>query len=310
MHSIRLIPAEKIDPFLWDRRVASSEDGLIYSCMDYLNAVCENWMGLVLNNYEVVMALPFKSKPGFRYWYTPPFVQQLGFVGLYNLPAPEQAQLMQEMISLIVQQFTYGSLLLNHCNTAAALFNGVVAKPNYTLDLHRPYQQIYNGYSADLKQNIRKAKRAAPLYCNAIPIETAIELFMQHHAHQSGHIRKKQYRAFTALCIHVLAERKQCFTRSVLNSRQEIESVALLLKDGRRIYNLMNTTTAAGRQNEANHFLLDQLIQEFAEDALLLDFEGSAIPGVQSFYRKFGAAAETYYLYHYNRLPFPLSLLK
>lgn len=310
MHAIRLIPAEKIDPVLWDRRVALSEDGLIYSCTDYLHAVCENWMGLVLNDYEVVMALPFKSKLGCRYWYTPPFVQQLGLIGLPNLPEQEQQQLIQQIARQVMQQYAYGTLLFNHSNTAATYLKDIVQKPNYTLNLNRPYPEISSHYSPDLKQNIKKAERTAPVYSNDVPIQTAIDVFIEHHAHQSKHIHPDNYRAFSQLCNNVLAGRGQCFTRAVLNSNREMESVVLLLKDGRRIYNLMNTTTAAGRQNKANHFLLDQLIREFAEEALLLDFEGSAIPGVQSFYRKFGAAEEPYYLYHYNRLPFPFSLLK
>ncbi|MFZ2785040.1 MAG: hypothetical protein WAZ36_11620 [Sediminibacterium sp.] len=310
MYAIRLIPAQQIDATQWDRRVAMAENGLIYSCTDYLHAVCKNWMGLVLNDYEAMMALPCKSKLGYTYLYTPPFVQQLGLIGLPGLPKQEQQQMVQQIARQVMQQYAYGTLLFNHSNTAAAYLKGIVQKPNYTLNLNRPYPEISSHYSPDLKQNIKKAERAATVYSNEVPIQTAIDVFIEHHAHQSKHIHPDNYLAFSQLCNNVLAGRGQCFTRAVLNSNREMESVVLLLKDGRRIYNLMNTTTAAGRQNEANHFLLDQLIREFAEEALLLDFEGSAIPGVQSFYRKFGATEETYYLYHYNKLPFPLSLLK
>lgn len=308
MHTIRLIPAKEIDAAQWNGLVASAENGLIYSCTDYLNAVCANWTGLVVNDYEAIMPLPFKSKLGFTYWYTPPFVQQLGLTGPGGLC--REPELWQLIIERIRQERLYGSVLLNHSNTAAARFTGINRKPNYVLNLNRPYPEISGQYAQDLKQNIKKAERSGVEYSNQVSIQTAIDLFVQYHAHQSKHIHASDYEAFSRLCKQILAAREQCFTRSALHSNGEIAAVALLLKDEKRIYNLMNTTTAAGRQQEANHYLLDQLIQEFSEEALLLDFEGSSIPGVQRFYQHFGAAEETYYLYQYNRLPFPLSLLK
>jgi hypothetical protein len=308
MFTIRLIPATEIDAAQWDRLVASAENGLIYSCKDYLHAVCTDWTGLVVNEYEAVMPLPFKSKLGFTYWYTPPFVQQLGLTGHPNLC--RQPELLQQIMERIRQERFYGSVLLNHSNTAAAALKDVVQKPNYILNLNRPYPEISGQYAQDLKQNIKKAARSGVEYSNQVSIQTAIDFFVQHHAHQSKHIHSTDYSAFSRLCNQVLAGRGQCFTRAVLNSNGQIAAVALLLKDEHRIYNLMNTTTTAGRQQEANHYLFDELIREFSEEALLLDFEGSSLPGVQSFYQKFGAAEETYYLYKYNRLPFPFSFLK
>lgn len=300
MHTIRLIPATEIDATRWDLLVATAENGLIYSSTDYLNAVCVNWTGLVVNDYEAVMPLPFKSKLGFTYWYTPPFVQQLGLAGPAELC--RQAELIQEIIERIRQKRFYGSVLLNHSNTVATSLNGITPKPNYVLNLNHPYPEISRTYAQDLKQNIKKAGRSSMEYSNQVSIQTAIDLFVQYHAHQSKHIHANAYEAFARLCNQVLAVRKQCFTRAALQSNGEIASVALLLKDGKRIYNLMNTTTAAGRQQEANHYLFDQLIREFSEEKLLLDFEGSSLPGVQRFYQGFGAAEETYYLYRYNRL--------
>ncbi len=73
---------------------------------------------------------------------------------------------------------------------------------------------------------------------------------------------------------------------------------------------MMNTTTQKGRDEEANHFLLDKVIKEFAGQPLLFDFEGSDLPGVREFYEKFGAINQPYFHYHYNGLSWPLRLLK
>jgi hypothetical protein len=69
------------------------------------------------------------------------------------------------------------------------------------------------------------------------------------------------------------------------------------------LYNLMNSTTNAGRKTGANHFLFDEIFKEFAASNLVFDFEGSDIPGVKIFYEKFGAANQPYYRLHFNKLP-------
>jgi hypothetical protein len=100
------------------------------------------------------------------------------------------------------------------------------------------------------------------------------------------------------------------FVRKVINADGVMLSIAIFLKDEKRIYNIMNTTTDAGRDAAANHFLLDNVIREFADQNLLLDFEGSDLPGVKSFYENFGARNQPFNHYHFNRLPFPLKLFR
>lgn len=85
---------------------------------------------------------------------------------------------------------------------------------------------------------------------------------------------------------------------------------ALLLKDSKRIYLLINNVTQTGRNTEANYFMLDQIIREFADSTLMLDFEGSDLPGITEFYEKFGATDQPYYVIKNNRLPFYLRFFK
>jgi hypothetical protein len=72
----------------------------------------------------------------------------------------------------------------------------------------------------------------------------------------------------------------------------------------------MNTTTSEGRKVEANHYLVDSVIKEFAGTSLTFDFEGSDLPGVKSFYENFGAVNEPYFIVKYNNLPWPFYLFK
>ncbi len=43
---------------------------------------------------------------------------------------------------------------------------------------------------------------------------------------------------------------------------------------------------------------------------LILDFEGSSIPGLARFYKGFGANPSNFFLLKYNNLPFPFKYFK
>ena len=301
---IELIAGNKIDQTKWDQCIQLSSNGLIYNTFNYLNAICPIWAGYVVNDYEAVIALPYKRKLNIPYWYTPPFIQQLGFIGEIN----EQTQ--QNILIQLIKKHPYGSLLFNHQNVEITRFINAEPKPNFLLNLNQPYPEIYKGYSTELQQHIRKAARTNLAYYKDTPIKKTINLYKQYHEHQLKNVTELDFGNFYNYCEHAASFSQQCFTRTILNEEKEIMSTALLLRDNKRIYNIMNTTTQAGRATAANHYLFDQIIQEFSEEPIWLDFEGSSIPGVQYFYQQFGPIKETYFVYHYNHLPFPLNLLK
>lgn len=299
---IRLIPAAQIDADKWDCCVQQHSNGLLYSTTTYLHAICPNWEGLVVNDYEAILALPTRKKWGIRYVYTPPFIQQLGIIG------PTDPGTTADLLKTIPQWVSYADMHLNFSNGSLPLHIPVTPRTNLVIPLHRPLAQIRANYSNDLKENIRKAAGLSLSYAPA-RLEDAIDLFQNQYAARIKHIHPTDFTAFYGLCRQLQAN-GQCLVRAVTDAGGELLAIALFLRDERRIYNLMNTTLPAGRKKEANHFLLDHLISEFAEHPLLLDLEGSELPGVKRFYASFGAENQPYYHYQYNGLPWPFRLLK
>jgi hypothetical protein len=100
------------------------------------------------------------------------------------------------------------------------------------------------------------------------------------------------------------------FVRQVKDLSGSLLNTSIFFRDERRIYNIMSVSLPAGREKRAHFFLLDQLIMEFAGQDLMLDLEGSELPGVAEFYRKFGTLNQPYSFLKYNHLPFPFRLFK
>jgi hypothetical protein len=263
--------------------------------------MCDNWDAFVINDYEAVMPLPWRRKAAIKYLYIPPFIQQLGVTG--NHETISFAVVIQE----IRKRFIYGDISFSYSH----FFSGIpiTKKINYVLDLNKSYKDLFSGFSNDLKKNLKAINYGELFFTNDYSYKMAIALFKEHYQNRMLHVSEKAYKKFSQLC-DIFYNQGMLLTRTVKNKNADILAASLLLKDQKRIYNLMNTTTAAGRKSKANHALLNKTLEEFSGKNIVFDFEGSDLPGVKEFYKNFGPINQPYFHYHFNYLPFPLNLIK
>jgi len=295
-----IIPSHNIDKQKWDACIHNSSNPLIYAYSFYLDQMADNWHGIIINDYKAVMPVCWRKKWGIRYAYDVPFIQQCGW--FQSVPGNYAEILIKALFSFC----RYGNYSFNYnCHTGMDKINPCT---NYILDLSATYNSLKEHYSNDLANNLKKATREAFIYTME-DHHVAIDIYRQIYHSRMPHVSDKDFDRFIGLCNFLYAT-NEVVVRKVCNSNNELLATALLLKDKNRLYNLMNSTTAAGRKTEANHFLFDNIFKEFAGSQLIFDFEGSDIPGVKSFYEKFGAVNQPYYKLHFNHLPFPLNKLK
>ena len=308
MHSthIRFLKNNQVNKQRWDDCIDHCPNGLIYAKSIYLDCVCPGWNALVHEDYDWVMPLTSRSKFGISYLYQPPFTQQLGVFAKnesVNIP-------WREILTITEKKFKYWQYNFN-CGTPAIFDQSFTVKPatNFVLLLQQGYNSIKLSYANDLLRNLDKSSRQ-PLYysSNADPV-LAIDMYCKLYGDRMPHVTQADYDRFKMLISHLQNQHK-IVCRQVVNDQQEMLAIALLLKDKNRLYNLMNSTTEAGKKIAANHFLMDSIIREFAGQNLILDFEGSDLAGVKSFYQNFGATNQPFYMVTYNHLPWPINLLK
>ncbi len=302
---MHLLINNQIDKFRWDDAIRKSANGLIYAWSIYLDYVCPGWSALVNDDYTVLLPLTHKNKYGFRYLYQPPFCQQLG---VFSTKAITEI-IVIEWIAECRKHFSFGEVFLNSNNT----FNippGHLLHNNYIIQLDKPYQQIRNNYTNDLlKKNLLRTEKFNLQYLADSDVEMAVTTFKELYAKRTPHVTETDYKAFLALAKNLYST-GNAFVRQVKLPNGELLACGLFFTDVKRIYNIASSTLPNGRTFEANHFLFDQLIQEFAQSGLVLDFEGSDIPGIERFYKKFGAVNEPYPFLKWNALPWPINLFK
>lgn len=294
---IALIPSQKINRLKWDACISSASNSLIYATSYWLDHLADNWSGIVLNDYEAVMPVAWRKKYGVRYCYHVPFVQQLG---IYSLGANADGVRFTEALLSFCK---YGTYPFNYANNG----QGSIQRTNFVLPLDVGYEEISGRFSGDVLQNIRRAESRGLRYEKAGAGE-GIDAY-RHLYKDRIQVSDDTFSSMGKLC-EFLSEGSNLIGRKVISANGETLAIAVLPTYRGRLYNIMNSTFPEGKNVEANYFLLSQLWKEHQSSGMVFDFEGSDIPGVKAFYRKFGATDQPYFHWRFNHLPWPLKMFK
>lgn len=295
---MQLIYKEDIDINKWNDCVKRNANGLIYAYTFYLDAVCESYAGIVFGDYEAIFPLPFKKKLVFKYLYHPPFVQQLGLIGNTHVSG---AAILQK----IQQYFKYGDILLNFDNQY--LLGKQPAFTNFIIDLSNTYNITAESFKDAINKNLKVAVKHNLNY-EKTTLQNAIDNYKKNDTGRFD--LSKYWLAKLDQLTNTLVKNNSIEIRCSKNETGETLAAIILFKDNKRIYNVINTINAEGRKACANYFLFNEVLKEFSGTEFLFDFEGSDIPGVKTFCQKFGAEDQPYFIYHFNKLPWPLKLLR
>ncbi len=287
---------KQIDEASWNDLIKRSSNGLIYARTGFLDQLSPGWNALILGNYEAVMPLTSRKKFGIEYLYQPPFLQQLGVFG----QADEQT--VSQFILAAKNKYRFAEIHLNYSNQGQA----VQARQNFILPLHTTYEALASGFSTVHAKNLKRAFNAGLRYVQGNSLTENINLNIDLYGDRIPSVKKSDYQALSQMAS---LEPAHVILREVWKE-DELQASAVCFYDGRRIYFIMSSVTEPGRKNQANHFLIDGLIRENAGKDIILDFEGSDMPGVAAFYQGFGALNQPYFFLKWNRLPWPYRLFK
>ena len=245
---IQFLPSTRIDKQKWDDCIKNSSNNLIYATSVYLDYMTDNWDGFIADDYSIVMPVPWRKKYGIKYCYNVPFIQQLGVFG---------KNLKQEDVDVFIKQFQktykYGDYAFNYLNNVS----NAKQHNNYILLLSSKYDVLKQFYLSHLEKNLHRAKNFLLKYEHG-EIDESIEMFRKLYADRFKHVTQVDYKNFTALC--KLKEKENNIIVRKVCSGNEVLAVVLILKDERRLYNLMVSVTQTGRQQSAGPFLYNELI--------------------------------------------------
>lgn len=290
MDDIRFLKHAEINKEMWDACVINSTNGLIYARSWYLDAMSPNWEALVYKDYVAVMPLTMFRKMGISYLAQPAFSQQTGIIG----PIDFDKEVTETFVGIATKLFALVEINLNFKNEYA----GGSKKCNLILDLGQSFEMIQSTFRKDMITNAIIANLRTE---SSEDFEEVINLFRKLYSEKIPHIKEKQFSNFKKVCNH-LSKTSNLFVRKVLNTNGDLLACALFFKDEKRIYFMMSATLSGGRKLDANAFLLHEVIKEFSGSKYIFDFEGSSIPSIRFFFKKFKPVEENYPIVRINNL--------
>ena len=301
-NQITYIKHQDINAEKWGRCIESAGNSRVYANIWHLDRTAVVWEALVWGDYEFVMPLPVRNKWGISYVYQPLFCQQLG---IFPKPTKIIAELFYQKL---LEKFRYCDVHINSQNTSIETEKGIEFLPrqNFLLDLKYNYKSLTRSFSENTKRNIVKSGANNLHYISGIPLE---EYLTFKEANLMVSVSKKEIKKLKSIV--AFGQHKGIGEiHGVYSAGNELCAAVYFCKWKNRVIYMNAASNEEGKKLGAMFFLVDNFIQTNAEKEIILDFEGSMIPGVARFYSGFGATPETYFQLKFNRLPLPFRWFK
>lgn len=294
---VRAVKNQDIDRKKWDACVNNAQQNLPYAYSWYLDAVAENWDGLIYGNYDAIMPMVWLRKYGVPCMYQPYYCQQLGVFSNSTLGA----DVVVAFHNMAASTFPYIDTNLHAAHSIVAKSYLLGEKKNLLLQLNQPYAVLSKSFSANHKRNMAKAAKAGLVFSTEVHMRELKGFYL-------SSINRKKEKWFTskaellfdklmdALVLHGKA--KIC----VAKCEGRILAAMVIVPQGKRMISIINASNEEGKAKGASHFVHANVIEHLAEKDYVLDFEGSSIPSIARFYEGFGAIPEIFYRWQTNLL--------
>jgi len=296
---IKYYTHKEINKRKWDECISSSVNGRIYAYSWYLDIVADHWDALILDNYQAVFPLPFRSKFKVDYVYQPVFTQQLGLFSKAAL----SPRLLEEFMAEIPRRFKFVNLNLNQHNRLNSLKIKAKSQRNIEMDLLDDYDLLRLSYSTNLKRNLKKAADAKLTIFENLKPDAAIQLFKSNKGKRLGVYSEDDYSRLLRLVYKAL-QLGHAEVWGAYTVENNLCAAAIFMRSHKRVIFMFSGANDNARQNAALPYLLDSYINANASSHLVFDFEGSNNDELARFYLGFGAKSISYTQIHWLRAAF------
>jgi hypothetical protein len=249
--------------------------------LDFFNQVCvqdilhEHWCYLIDNESNILLRLPYKNKCGLRAYLQPLFIRAL------HVFSAAQSDKIVEVLRR--KFFLHVNLTLPSLNN---LHTGIFQK----LSWNDGIDEIRGAYSENVKRSLKKARSLA---LKPITYQDFQTFFVAQKGENLGSLKKESWLRLAQLFAKARAM-DAAFCVGAFE-QEKLVAGALFFKWKDQLYFMKGTLNHHGKKTGALVFLIDTVLEKYADECRVLDFIGSNQESIASFYRKFGAKD-----YHYS----------
>ncbi|HAN79585.1 MAG TPA: hypothetical protein DCQ31_18395 [Bacteroidales bacterium] len=295
----------EVNTIKWDTAIANAVNGMPYAYSWYLDIVHPEWEALVADDYSYVMPLTCNKKLAISYLFQPLFTQQLGVFSTEEL----SPNLIELMLDAIPKKYRFIEINLNTFNKLDRYLHYSNPRLTYQMDLVQNYPKLHEKYSYNARRNLRKSEKNGLYGVEGMSAHELINFYKENIGSDSIKHKPEDYDTLKRLIISAIRFRVG-YTYGVYDKNNTLLSAAFYLHTHGKTILLILVSSKEGKTLGAGFYLVDKYIKINAEKNIVLDFEGSMLPGVARFYAGFGAKPYKYPSVKINNLPFPFRFLK
>ncbi|MFP4619718.1 MAG: hypothetical protein ACLFM7_00255 [Bacteroidales bacterium] len=281
---LRYLRNHEINFIKWDDCINNAHNGSLYAFSWYLDFICEEWEGIVLDDYLAVMPLLTRKISGVKYVYTSRLANQLGVFSTEIM----DKNMVNTFLDKVNRTFKIFEINLNKFNT---IDSSVLRQKNnntYEFDLITNYDIIRSAYSQALLDGIDHANRNhLHIFRGVTPSE-----FMEFINDKLVVVSIKQKKG-TIYRLHRIADfminHELGDIYGAYSPLNKLCAAVFFLKSKRQASMLFSGISQEGFRLKAMELLVDLFIRDNAEKNITLNFENLAIPNKEKFFTGFGA---------------------
>jgi hypothetical protein len=293
----------EIDREQWNNCILNSPGVKPYAYSWYLDIMAPGWEAMVDDDYESVFPIPANKRFGIRYIATPIFLQQLGIFSP-DLPA---SQKILEFLDYLPDFYR----LIDLCISQKVISDGfkLTQRANYELDLSKPYEKLWEGYTSDCRRNINIAAKKKNEMTEKVTPADLINLFILNKGMDIKGIKRRDYERLENLMNYCLKNNTGKII-GVRSAKKRLIFGVFLVQIKRSITVLFTANSKESRDKRTGYFVINEIIKENSSKGTILDFAGSSMPSIASFMESFGSINKPYYRIYRNRLFWPVRIMK
>ena len=281
---MKIIARKHINIKKWDELVKSTPNSSFFSYSWYLDAVAENWIIIVNDDYTSGISLPYIERASVKILYTPIFVRYIEFLG---------DEPFEGGISKLIQ---------SHFQIIETTYN----RPLFKGSNEEVFQQITDFSSFKIKSQAERSLKKAE------KLEYKVEVSEDYSAIYKT-IQNELLDKFSGLTEKSMISLEKLFEAAkkakvlcayeVLNKDSSKVGGVICLENENSILYLKGAVNDIAKSDGGMYLALSTAIENAKSKNKSFDFGGSRIEGVQRFNHNLGGKDVVYYSYHIDNGP-------
>ncbi|MEN9743243.1 MAG: hypothetical protein RLZZ65_1048 [Bacteroidota bacterium] len=247
-----------------------------------------NWVYLINQNQEILLRLPLTKKWGLRAYLQPLFLREFSIRHISNA---DFKALLQFLHGRAFVHLNFSLKRANNSSEVLSVGQGATLKTGtfQILEWTQGIDQIRTVYSENVRRNLKKSKGLSLQNISYAQFES---FFTQEKGVNLGKLNRAAWQRLATLTA-LAQEKNQSFIGGVYD-QDALVAVGLFFSYNGQLYFMKGTVNEAGKKKSALIFLIDTVLEKFADAHQSLDFVGSNQESIAAFYRKFGAKDAQY----------------